>query len=484
MQSIIDRESLVERIVTDDKLTLAYAAERCKDSLKYLCTQFLRFTEWDQCHDELEIFLNTSTKNKKIILIPRGHLKSSIVTIGWSIQQLLKNPDIKILLANAVWDNARSFLSEIKEYLTNKSFLPKLFGQFQSDTWTQEIITIKQRKGANKTPTITTAGVDKALASQHYDLIVCDDLVNRQNVTNAEQISKIKKFYSDALDLLEPNGVLVVVGTRYVDGELYGAILDTKGKQLEQFDVYIKGATKDGTIDGEVIFPKKFSTKKLYEIRDGKGIEEEGMGSFEFYAQYFNQCISMDTQHFKMPVRYWNELGDGSIHYGAFDPATSEKKDACDAVVIDGAITRSNQLLAVEYKAFHKKDPTEMINKIFEYASKFQWKKLLIETNGGQEVYVKLVQEEQRKRNVFFEVVPVHHTKDKFSRIIALQPRWESGNLLLKQGMAELEDQMLRFPVATKNDIVDALAMIQEVAEPQYETKSRAYYPDKHRRAA
>jgi len=150
-------------------------------------------------------------------------------------------------------------------------------------------------------------------------------------------------------------------------------------------------------------------------------------------------------------------------------------------VVLDGAVTKGNQLLCVEYKAFRRKEPDEMINKIFEYASRFKWKKLVVETNGGQEVYVKLIQDEQRRRNVFFEIYPIHHTKDKFSRIMALQPRWESGNLLLKQGMSELEDQMLRFPVAVKNDIVDALAMVQEVSDSQFEVKSKVFYPKEFR---
>ena len=117
-----------------------------------------------------------------------------------------------------------------------------------------------------------------------------------------------------------------------------------------------------------------------------------------------------------------------------------------------------------------------MFDKIFEYAQKYRWRKFALEVNGGQEVYVKLLQEEQRKRNVFFEIVPLHHIKDKFSRIIALQPRYESGNLLLKQGMMELEDQLLRFPVSSKLDIVDAFAMIQEIAIPMMQ-KPKVYVP-------
>lgn len=448
------------------------ARELCKTNLKFLCRQVLLMRDWDKCHDELAIFLSSSQKQKKIILMPRGHLKSSIVTIGWTIQQLLNNFDTTILLANAVWDNARSFLSEIKEYLTSKSFLPRIFGEFCSDKWTQDDVTVRQRTQANKTPTYATAGADKALTSQHYKIIVADDIINRQTIGTDDQRDKSRKFYSDMLDLLEPGGQLVIIGTRWHDGDLYGSLQEL---EADKFDVYSRGATESGEIDGQVIFPKKFSTQILKDLLKAKG-------SFEFNAQYFNRCISVETQHFRPPVRYWSEIPEGSVHAITLDPATSESKDACDAVVLDACIAPGNQLMVVEYCAFQKKDPSLIMDKIFEYFLKYLMKskgehKVGVEVNGGQEIWIKLLEEEMRKRNVFFQLVPIRQHIDKFSRIIALQPRWESGNLLLKQGMVELEDQMSRFPVGKKVDILDALAMQEQVMEPQFVRRDRVYYP-------
>ncbi len=474
---IIDRNSTIEKFLSDDDRALETARELCRTSLRFLCERMLRYSDWDKVHDEMSEWLNATMAkpcdNKRIIfmLMPRGHLKSSVITIGKSIQEMLKNPDIRILLTNAVWDNARSFLSEIKAFLTGKSFLPDLFGIFETDKFNSEEITIRQRNRPNKTPTISTGGVDSAKASQHYDLIIADDIVNRQSVSSSDLRAKTVLFYKDLLDLLEPNGTLICIGTRWHDGDLYGEkIRDQKIHKDPSISFYVRKVVEDG----KFIFPKKFNKSVLDQLYREKG-------SFEVSGQYFNDPISEEDQQFKPPIRYWNEIGEGTVHYGAFDPATSEKETACEAVVFSGAINRSNQILAVEYKAFQKKDPSEMISKIFEYAQKFRWRKLGVETNGGQEVYVKLIQEEQRKRNVFFEIVPLHHIKDKFSRIIALQPRYESGNLLLKQGMVELEDQLLRFPVSNKLDIVDSLAMIQEIAEPFIGIKPKLYIPAEYR---
>lgn len=485
---IIDRSSTVEKFLSDDNRAMELARELCRTNLKFLCQRMLKYSDWDRCHDEMVDWLEGELKKpcdkKRIIfmLLPRGHLKTSIITIGKSIQEMLKNPDIRILLTNAVWDMARSFLSEITAFLTTKSHLPSLFGAFQNDKgFNQDAITIRQRNRPNKTPTISTSGVDSARASQHYDWVVADDIVNRQNVSSPELREKTLLYYKDMMDLLEPTGTLIIIGTRWHDGDLYGEKLREHGiKKLESeihgyssvFDAAISFYVRKVEIDSKFIFPKKFNNNIMAQIAREKG-------SFETSAQYYNDPISSEDQQFKPPVRYWSEIGEGTVHYGAFDPATSEKKNSCDAVVLSGALNRGNQLLAVEYKAFDKKDPTLMFDKIFEYAQKYGWRKFALEVNGGQEVYVKLLQEEQRKRNVFFEIVPLHHIKDKFSRIIALQPRHESGNLLLKQGMIELEDQMLRFPVSSKLDIVDAFAMIQEIAVPMMQ-KPKVYVPKEY----
>ena len=79
---------------------LEAARELCRTSLRFLCERMLRYTDWDKCHDEmaewLKVQLAKVTDGKKIIfmLMPRGHLKTSLITIGFSIQEMLKNPDV------------------------------------------------------------------------------------------------------------------------------------------------------------------------------------------------------------------------------------------------------------------------------------------------------------------------------------------------------------------------------------------------------
>lgn len=199
----------------------------CRENLRFLCREVLLMREWGALHDDLERFIKSSGK-KKLILIPRGHLKSSIITIGYSIQKILNNFDTRGLIANAVWDNARHFLYKISEYLTDKSLLPVIFGNFQSRRWNVDEIVVAQRRRAHAEATVATTGVDKTQTSQHYDWIIMDDLVVRENINSAEQRNKVIDFYRDTLNLLEPDGELIVVGTRWALGDLYQHIIDNE----------------------------------------------------------------------------------------------------------------------------------------------------------------------------------------------------------------------------------------------------------------
>lgn len=223
-----------------DPVTQEVAALRdaCRVSLKYLSKEFLGMSKWDDgLHNNLAEYLEKSGKHK-LILIPRGHLKSSLVTVAWTIQQLLRNPDLRILIRNAVWDQSRRFLSQIQGYLES-SKLPLVFGKFTSTKtlWTREEIEIAQRAVRKASPSIMTAGLETSLTGLHFDIIVDDDLVNDKNTSTKEQIQKVIDVYNDSFNLLDRGGTHVVIGTRWNVKDLYGHILNSDVKTVNGLPV-------------------------------------------------------------------------------------------------------------------------------------------------------------------------------------------------------------------------------------------------------
>src|SRR5881392_2080262 len=142
-------------VVTDaekDKL-----ANRCRIDLKFLC-YVLGMRDWSankELHTAIARHIWKPSKFK-LFLLPRDHLKSSIITKAGAVQKVLNNPNIRILIANNTWDNARKFLRSIQRYLDDTSLLAQWCGRFVSPNWNQDEIVVKKRTLILDSPTIAT----------------------------------------------------------------------------------------------------------------------------------------------------------------------------------------------------------------------------------------------------------------------------------------------------------------------------------------
>ena len=210
----------------------------CRADLKFLCKDVLGMTDWDdELHGGVDKFLSLPG-NEKLILMPRGHLKTSIM-MGWVIQNILRNPNVTILINHAIWDVSRATLYAIQGYLTDKSLLPDIFGAFKSNKvrWSRDELEVNQRtSGLAREATITTGGVESSRIGLHFDVIVNDDVVVRENVTTREQIEKVDNFHKDCYALLNPGGMILDIGTRWAMDDLYGRIINKDMRSLNGYE--------------------------------------------------------------------------------------------------------------------------------------------------------------------------------------------------------------------------------------------------------
>ena len=210
--------------------------ERCKADLKYLVTKIMNMPRWDDSlHGDLVRVLELPG-DRKLVLLPRGHQKSTIVTVGWVIQQILRNPDIRVQIISATWKLSKDLLHQIKRTLED-SDLKELFGPFatRKTRWSTEYIDVAQSTRRTKDPTISTGGINTGKTGSHCDLMVLDDVVSPENSTTAELLRKTIDSYKDLLPLIDPGGVLVIIGTRYAMGDLYGYLLEQEAQSINGY---------------------------------------------------------------------------------------------------------------------------------------------------------------------------------------------------------------------------------------------------------
>jgi predicted phage terminase large subunit-like protein len=465
------KKAAIDAIIKEKQLQDALFKEKCKENL-YLFNKYILKAdegsgkvELSPFHRELCNFVTDDMHKKKLILLPRGHLKSTLITVGYSIYRIIKNPSIRILILNATYQMAADFVRAIKKHLQGNPDLIRIYGNLSEGAieWSENRITLAAAKtgdAGTKESTITGVGVDSNLVSQHYDLIIHDDVVNRDNINTREQIEKVILRYKDSLDLLEPNGQMVVIGTRWDDKDLYDWIMDKENNIIQSYNVMIKRAYEGNMADDsfKALWPLKFDQKELQARLREKG-------PYEFSCQYMNDPVPDEAATFRRDWFHYYEDDDlrGKLlnKFTAIDPAISLSKEADFTAMITVGIDQWGNLFVLDIVR-GKFTPTQMIQEIFKIAERWHPNEIAIEDVAFQKTLAYSLREEMKRRNRHLpltEVKPGDRTKDQ--RIKSLQPLYANGKVFhnkLVPNTNYLEYELAHFPRAKNDDIIDAMS--------------------------
>src|SRR3990167_2930745 len=101
-------------------------------------------------------------------------------------------------------------------------------------------------------------------------------------------MEQVLDTFQNMHSLLEPEGEILVIGTRWDYTDLYSTIL-YKPEFNSEFSVFI--CTAIGK-DGKVFFPQKFDTETLRKL-------EGTLLTYKFSCQYMNQPVDQERAEFQ-----------------------------------------------------------------------------------------------------------------------------------------------------------------------------------------
>jgi hypothetical protein len=206
---------------------------------------------------------------------PNGHLdlwfregrKSSIITFGLTIQDILNDPEITVGIFSHTRPNAKAFLRQIKrEFETNtslKAWFPDILWREphkEAPKWSEDEGIVVRRKSNPKEATVEGWGlVDGMPTGRHFKLRVYDDVVTRESVTTPEQVRKTTEAWELSDNLGAQGGWVRYIGTRYSLHDTYATMME---RNVVSPRVY--PATDNGRLDGTpVLFsPDEWEKKK------------------------------------------------------------------------------------------------------------------------------------------------------------------------------------------------------------------------------
>lgn len=410
--------------------------------------------------------------NQTLDLWARYHYKSSIITFGLTIQEILNDPEGTFCIFSDVNKVARPFLAQIKQEFERNTRLIGLFPDIlyanpakESPRWSEEKGIVVKRQGNPKEATLEAYGlIDGMPTGRHFKTRIYDDLVTINTVTSAEMMKKV----SDRLALshalgIEEGGRVRYIGTRYHGLDAYQELIDKRRAWVR-----LHPATDDGTEDGKPVLMTPAA------LRDLRG----DMGPFQFAAQMLQNPNADRAIAFQEAwLRFWPARANSNLNvYILVDPSSGKKGKGpagndYTAMWVVGLAADQHYYVLDHLR--ERLSLTQRAGALFDLVR--TWGCLAV----GYEEYalqadIEYLHTEMNRLLYRFTIVPLGGKLGKPDRIKRLMPKFEQGKILLPDSLIRvdrdrrayapikrfIEDEYLRFPIASHDDSLDALARI------------------------
>lgn len=413
---------------------------------------------------------------KCLVIMPRGSLKSTIITKHLNAWLSLQNPCMRSLITSNTAVNANKKLDAIRSLFDSQDLFRALFPELLPDDkckWTSTAACVKRPVGYQE-ETFESAGVKTQVTGRHYNFIFEDDTVapEKDNLSedavlpSIEDIDKAIGWHRTSHSLLPAKGVRgrLVVGTRWSDYDLIQYVKDKE-------DYYIIDVPAL-QVDGKPTFEIFYSVDQLDDIR-------KTIGSYMFSALYLNNPIPAGDRNFKvdwMQHKYKIDTVPADASYiVSLDLAISDKDTACETAAV-GCFQFNSAIYVndIEHGHFSPMETIQRALNLFKPHINKRICRLVVETVNYQKALVYFLTDELKRRGWTLPIEEVNSRASKDMRIMGLQPIYENGQIYHRQGLDPvLESQLLQYPHGRLIDVADALSMQMVVYRGVYFTPAK-----------
>ncbi len=475
-------------------------------------------------HEEMP-YTHSVGNRRKIILMPRGHLKSTVCSVGYVLWRIYQDPNIRIVVGTGVLDLSRAFMREVRSYLEDPNLCkfvwnqrPHIKGNLipvmsansggkrksnagnnnpdeESETedkkvvWNNEMLQVIRDKRM-KEPTVMAWSVGTIRTGFHCDLVLFDDIVTFDNTRSPTLIESVHEWVRDIKSILDPfnpdtglGGETIVLGTRYVEPDYYGFILD--GLNEVEYDIHFRNLYQNGKDNEDgYLWPERYTEQVEKEL-----IKELGMKRFT--SQYLNrilneaQCVMHPDKVIHLQEAQVLKVVPGLIHIQpvpggptvfvrpliVIDPAFSQKESADNTSIVVGGLDKDRNMYV--FDGFYGKTTIKgIIDKTYELCNKWFVRVVWVEANGTQ---VGLINSFKDYFKTYYPITlrpwnPKGMGDKKAAISAAVEPYVTDERLYVRASIiknTKIRNEFLYFPATTvHDDFLDTLKMLAHVAVP------------------
>ena len=464
----------------------------------------------------LEIFdklldMTSRRRARLAIAAPRGHAKSTIVSMVYVLWCVLYAKERLILIASNTTGQAVTLLKDIKHQLRFNPLLSSDFPEIccikRPKPWRDNKIQLPNGAmicvyGAGQSPRGIKNDKDRP------GLIIADDLENEEQAESEEQRDKLHSWFNGTLiNTGHPDTNVIVIGTILNhnsllanlvdpqrnagwDGKTYRAVEEFSNEpQLwERWSAIFRLREEFVKRTGPGAAKKYFRIKKVRMLRRTQVLWPEWESYYDLmvmretegdvFFQREKQNCPLDPRQCifkKENMLFWDNefrdtqhlieaIGKYGRFYGACDPSmgSSTKADYTAIIVLLKDIrTKVLYVIAADLIICI---PSKSIKRIVQYADMYYFSGFAVESNNFQQMMVNDLQSSLQANGHKIYIKSLQHNSRKHSRICSLEPYVSQGLLRFNSKHQQLLQQLTQFPMAKNDDGPDALEMAVELA--------------------
>ena len=425
-------------------------------------------------------WLSYIERKRHLQLSPRDHGKTTIFCYAFPLWKICYQIDVRILLVSKTGSQSKKLLDTIRKELNENPLIRQDFGKLlereSATLWCK-----RSPKGRKlKDPTVEAVGAEGAITGGHFDIIICDDIVDDENVKTEARMASLENWFLGTIgELCEPSTLWLVSGTRKHYSDIYSMLLENPlwqniiDRAIIQFPeswTFIKDVDESGKefivdveFEGkyEVLWPEVWDIKTLL-------LNRQQAGSIIFDREKQNDPSGMKGQFLNVEWLHYYDWKDLPIDrlefYVGGDLAISENEKADNTVfVLVGYDKGNRRIYLIDFIMGHWDFPKQNKELIGAYN---KWEdmgmrasKVILEDNVYQAALAQNI-----ANTTWIPAIGRKTVKDKVTKMTSITTHFENKSVVLRKsemnGMPEFRKEWTHFPFGTHDDMLDAVALV------------------------
>jgi len=380
-----------------------------------------------------------------MVFMPPRHGKSELISKYFPAWVLGNWPEKRVILTSYEADFAASWGRKARTVLQESAgIFDWNLGEGAGYRW-------DTGKGGG----VQTAGVGGPITGKGADVFIIDDPVkNAEEANSPTYREKAWDWYrSTARTRLEPNGIMVLIMTRWHEDDLAGRLVRDMKEGGEQFDVISFPAIARendplGRRPGEPLWPDRYDVAALDATR-------RTLGPYWYASLYDQTPAPPGGDIFKEAWfgRYTNfPAGKPARRVQSWDTAHKTGSENSYSVCVQMSMWSNGYY--VENVVRERMEYPDLKRRAMQLAESERPDLVLIEDKAsGQSLIQEMI------RDTIIPVLPWSIDGDKIARANACTPECEAGKVFLREGapwVADFIGELASFPYGMHDDQVDA----------------------------